>query len=113
MKRLSIVVALLACLPPLAVKTAQADGADIVLAPGVQLHVSDHDPHGRYWGGGRLRDQQDWDNYRDDEERCWCYQQWRRHEAWRQHEEWRRHREWERERRWHDDKRYRDENPYP
>ncbi|EOS96060.1 hypothetical protein LU631_19745 [Erwinia tracheiphila] len=48
MKRLSIIVALLACLPPLAVKTAQADGADIVLAPGVQLHVSDRDPHGRY-----------------------------------------------------------------
>ncbi|MEW5288213.1 DUF2502 domain-containing protein [Erwinia papayae] len=94
MKRLILLATLLAGLSPLALHTAQADSARIMLAPGVELHIGDRDPYGRYWDGGGWRDPRDWhDNYRYDEGRWWRYQEWRRREEWRQQEEWRRHEE--------------------
>ena len=102
MKRLLLVATLLASLSPLAMHTAYADSARIMLAPGVSLHLGDRDRHGRYWDGGRWRDGHWWrNNYRYNEGRWWRHEQWRRHEEMRHRQQWRhdreRHREWRHE----------------
>jgi len=95
-KRFLLLAALLACLSPLTIQTAQATSATIDLAPGIILHLGDRDDRGRYWDGGRWRDDYWWRNhYRYGNGRWW------RHEQWRRHQEMRRH-HWEKEHRWHD-----------
>ncbi|WP_017345345.1 DUF2502 domain-containing protein [Pantoea sp. A4] len=104
MKRQMLFAAVLAALTlsPLAVHTAQANGAYIQLAPGVSLHLGDRNPRGDYWDGGRWRDARWWhNNYRYGENRWW------------RHEEWRRHRAWERDHRRHDHGRWHHGPPPP
>ncbi|MCK8421190.1 DUF2502 domain-containing protein, partial [Erwinia amylovora] len=86
MKRLLLVAALLASLAPQAFQTAHADSARIQLAPGITLHFGDRDRHGRYWDGGRWRDDHWWRNTsRYDQGRWWRHEQGRRHQQMLRH----------------------------
>ncbi|MDD3353310.1 DUF2502 domain-containing protein [Zoogloea sp.] len=49
----------------LAAVPAQAAGLDVDLSirtPGMSLYIGDRDPRGRYWDGGRWRDERWWND---------------------------------------------------
>lgn len=52
------------------IPAAHAVDVDLsIRAPGIQLYIGDRDPNGRYWDGGRWRDERWWNEnchrYRD------------------------------------------------